>query len=110
MMSKQTGRGWYIHDFAWSCYNCCCSVCTAEKCPYSQTWGLYHHRCAECVQRNGQMRKCLECDFFVNKYTKPVRFKVVRRWHRKGELEKRLDAIMQAVGANLPEDSQNDEK
>lgn len=51
------------------------------------------------------MRKCLECDFFVNKYTKPIRFKVVRRWHREGEIEKRLNAIMEHFEIELPEDS-----
>jgi len=97
-------NGWYVHDFAWSCFNCCCSVCTAENCPYPQHWGAYKHRCAECVYRNGKMRKCLDCDFFVNKYTKPLKMKVKRRYRKPGELEKRLDAIMKAVGAELPED------
>lgn len=50
------------------------------------------------------MRKCLECDFFVNKYTKPIKMKVKRRYRKPGELEKRLDAIMKAVGAELPEE------
>jgi hypothetical protein len=39
-----------------------------------------------------------------------LRFKIKRRWRRESLSEKKLDAIMDKLGVELPEDSQNDGK
>lgn len=81
-----------------SCYGCVCSVCTGRYCRLrSARYGLYRFRCARCVL-DDDMHRILDCDFFQSKYTLPRHFKIKRRWRRKGELEKRLDLIMQHLG------------
>lgn len=96
----QEGRGFYLHDFPWRCYNCCCRVCTGRLCPYRHEWGVYKHRCGPCVESNGEMSRCLECDFFESKYVRPQHFKIKSRRKLEGPLEKKLDAIMVKLGMN----------
>ena len=101
-MSKQENRGWQIHGFP-KCFNCCCSVCTRRRCIYPAGSTCFRNRCAGC-QTGLFNLPCFECDFFENKYTVPRRFHFKINRRKKGEIEKRLDAIMQAVGAELPPD------
>ena len=97
-MSKQENRGFTLHGFAWGCYNCCCSVCTGNRCPDSRKrFGVYKYHCAPCRQSNGEMHKVLECDFFQNKYTTPRRYKIRRRRHV-DDLSDKLDKIMERLG------------
>lgn len=99
-------RGNTYFSFPWGCWRCCCSVCTHKNCPYSKGSGPYQYRCASCASGE-TVRICLECDTFENKYTvgRHFHYRIDRR--KKGEIEKRLDAIMQAVGAKLPDDVEN---
>lgn len=95
-------RGFVTKSFEWDCYNCVCRLCTGDKCRYRKTDGLYRYRCARCVQSQDMLR-LFDCDGFVNRLTVPRRFKIKRRFRRKGEIEKRLDLIMQQLGIDLPE-------
>jgi hypothetical protein len=110
LMGKQKGRGWYVDSYPWDCHNCCCRVCTGRLCPYKFDWGVYKHRCAKCVRGDFKNRIVLECTFFENKNTLPLRFKIKRRWRRESPVEKKLDAIMDKLGVKLSEDGQNDGK
>ena len=99
---KKPRRGFVYKSFEWDCYNCCCRVCTGTVCPYKKlTYGLYRFRCARCV-RADDMGRIFDCDYFISKYTVPRKFKIKRRFRRKGELEKRLDALMEHFGIELP--------
>jgi hypothetical protein len=98
---KQEGRGIVLHSFNWHCYNCCCSVCTGQFCPYkTHIYSLYRFRCADCVQSNGTMSKCLDCDFFVNKHTSCRRFKIKRIWHKQDDIIDKLNAIIEKLDIN----------
>lgn len=50
------------------------------------------------------MSRCLECDYFESKYVRPQHFKIKSRRREKGRLEKKLDAILKALGID-PDDS-----
>lgn len=110
-MAKKSGRGWVVYEFAWECYNCCCSVCTGRMCPYTHGWGVYRFRCAKCVQGYfDDHRICLECDFFENKYTVPRHYKVIRHKRPETALEQKVDAIMVKLGVEISSDGKNDGK
>ncbi|CAB1247960.1 protein of unknown function [Ruminococcaceae bacterium BL-6] len=47
----------------------------------------------------------MECDFFENKYTVPRRFKYKVSSRVKGEIEKRLDLIMEKLGIEFPDEN-----
>ena len=103
-MGKQKGRGWYCGSYNWDCHNCCCRVCTARFCPYQHAIeGPYQHRCAKCIRGDFEHRICIDCDFFENRNTVPLRMKVVKRVHRKSELEIKVDAIMKKLGVEISE-------
>jgi hypothetical protein len=101
-VAKQSGRGFELHGFAWKCWNCCCSVCTGRDCPYPAKMGMYRNRCVRCVKANGKLDRVLDCDFFQNKHTSRRKFKIKRQFNRKGEMEKRLDLIMEKLGVEVP--------
>lgn len=96
-------KGFAYKSFEWDCYNCCCRVCTGESCSHKTMYGLYRFRCAKCV-RSDDMGRLLECDDFQSKYTVPRKFRIKRRFRRKGEIEKRLDALMEHFSIDLPEE------
>lgn len=49
------------------------------------------------------MSRCLECDFFESKYVRPQHFKIKSRRRVEGRLERKLDAVIAALGLELPE-------
>ena len=103
-MGKQKGRGWYCGSYQWDCHNCCCKVCTGRLCPYQHAHeGPYEHRCAKCIRGDFKNRIVLECSFFENKNTVPLHFKIKRRRQRESLSDKKIDAIMEKLGVELPE-------
>ena len=104
-MGKHENKGFAIKGFPWKCYQCCCYVCTGRFCPHrNKRLGFYRFRCADCVESNGAMCKCLECDFFQNKHTSSRHFKIVRRIHREDAVISRLDLIMKKL--EIPPDDE----
>lgn len=98
-MGKQKNRGFVMHGFSFQCLQCCCYSCTKRLCPYQRGWrdNIYKYRCASCVASNGEMSKCIECDYFENVHTSSRHFKIKRKWVREDEVLKRLDTILQKL-------------
>jgi len=97
-MGEHVNKGFSFNGFNFQCYQCCCHVCTGRFCPHRNArYGFYRFRCAECVESNGVMPRCLECDFFQNKHTSRRHFKIRRRWHKDDEILSRLDLIMKKL-------------
>lgn len=100
-MSRQLNRGYYVHEFAWECYRCCCPACTKRLCPYRQGLSLYQYRCALCARGDFKPpAPCYDCDFFESRYNRPQHFKIMAWRRRPGKLEKKIDAIMKALGVD----------
>lgn len=105
-MGKHENKGFTYKGFPWKCFQCCCYVCTGRLCPHrNKRFGTYRFRCAECVESNGEMPRCLECDFFQNKHTSSRHFKIRRRWHRDDEILNRLDKIMKKLDVPAGDDA-----
>lgn len=102
MMGKKVGDAIYSPAFSMECLNCLCQVCTGRKCPYQHLiYFNYRFRCAKCARGDFTNKICGMCDFFENCLRVRQKFKIKRRWHRESTVEKKLDAIMQAVGVKL---------
>jgi len=98
MMGKHVNQGFTFNGFNFQCYQCCCYVCTGRFCPHRNArYGFYRYRCADCVQANGAMCRCLECDYFQNKHTNKRYFKIKRKWHREDAVVSRLNAIIEKL-------------
>lgn len=103
MIKKARRKGFAMGSFPWDCYNCICRLCTGWYCRYKRyNYGFYRFRCAKCVDEGGRP-KVYECDDFVNKLVVPRRYKFTRRSRAKGEIERRLDAIMEHFNIDLEE-------
>jgi hypothetical protein len=105
-VSKKDGRGFRLpNEFNAQCWNCCCSVCTGRRCPYPHGWLAYHYRCVLC--HSGELHnKCIDCDFFENRYTVPRRFKIKsRRSKERSEILQKLDEIMKKLDIRVPDEN-----
>gem|GEM_PF-4909300 len=66
---------------------------------------MSRYRCVPCRASNGEMGKCINCDFFENKHTSARHFKIKRKFHREDAIISRLNKIMEKLDISMGDDS-----